>query len=119
MRLLANENIPLSAVEALRACGHDVLWIREKEPEITDIEVMGLGYREKRILVTFDKDFGELAFCTKQPPACGIILFRIPMISSAFIAKAFVKVIESRNDWKGHFAVVEEDRVRIKPLRKD
>lgn len=40
MRLLANENIPLSAVEALRDCGHDVLWIREKSPGVTDIEVM-------------------------------------------------------------------------------
>lgn len=118
MRLLANENIPMSAVEALRASGHDVLWIREKAPGITDIEVMGLGYREERILVTFDKDFGELAFCTQQPLDCGIILFRIPMISSAFIAKALVQMIESRNDWKGHFAVVEEDRIRIKPLRE-
>jgi len=34
MRLLANENIPLSAVVALQACGHDVLWIREKAPGI-------------------------------------------------------------------------------------
>ena len=49
----------------------------------------------------FDKDFGELAFCTKQPTARGIILFRIPMISSAYIAKALVKVIESVTIGKG------------------
>jgi predicted nuclease of predicted toxin-antitoxin system len=119
MWLLANENIPLSAVGALRACGHDVLWIREKAPGSTDIEVMALGHREERILITSDKDFGELAFCTKQPPARGIILFRVPMISSAYIAKALVKVIGSRDDWEGHFAVVEEDRIRIKPLKRD
>lgn len=119
MRLLANENIPLSAVEALRRCGHDVLWIREKSPGISDIEVMEIGHREKRILFTFDKDFGELVFSTKQPPARGIILFRIPMISSAYIAKALVKVIESRGDWEGHFAVVEEDRIRIRSLKRD
>jgi predicted nuclease of predicted toxin-antitoxin system len=82
MRLLANENIPLSAVGPPEPVD-DVLWIREKSPGITDIEVMELGHREKRILVTFDKDFGELVFSTKQPPARGIILFRIPMISSA------------------------------------
>ena len=64
MRLLANENIPLSAVEALRSCGHDVMWIREKAPGISDIEVMRLGHLEERILITFDKDFGELAFCS-------------------------------------------------------
>jgi predicted nuclease of predicted toxin-antitoxin system len=119
MRLLANENIPLSAVEALRACGHDVLWIREKAPGSTDIEVMALAHREARILVTFDKDFGELAFCTEQPPARGIILFRVPMRSSAYIARALVKGIGARDDWEGHFAVVEEDRIRIKPLKRD
>lgn len=118
MRLLANENIPLSAVEALRASGHDVLWIREKASGSTDIEVMALAHKEGCILVTFDKDFGELAFCTEQPPACGIIVFRIPMISSAYIAKALVKVIGLRDDWEGNFAVVEEDRIRIKPLKR-
>lgn len=119
MRLLANENIPLDAVEALRVGGHDVLWIREEVPGSTDTEVMALALREGRILITFDKDFGELAFRTTQPLARGIILFRIPMISSAYIAKALVKVIGSRDDWDGHFAVVEEDRIRIKPLKRD
>ncbi|AKB78929.1 hypothetical protein MSHOH_2446 [Methanosarcina horonobensis HB-1 = JCM 15518] len=80
---------------------------------------MELGHREKRILITFNKDFGELAFSTKKPPALGIILFRIPMISSAYIAKALVKVIESRDDWEGHFAVIEESRIRIRPLKRD
>lgn len=80
---------------------------------------MELGQREKLILVTFDKDFGELAFSTKKPPARGIILFRIPMISSAYIAKALVKVIDSHDNWEGHFAVVEEDRIRIRSLKRD
>ncbi|WP_197073975.1 DUF5615 family PIN-like protein [Methanosarcina sp. WWM596] len=119
MRLLANENIPLDAVKALRVGGHEVLWIREEVPGSTDIEVMALAHRQGLILITFDKDFGELAFRTTQPLARGIILFRIPMISSTYIAKALVKVIGSRDDWGGHFAVVEEDRIRIKPLKRD
>jgi hypothetical protein len=41
------------------------------------------------------------------------------MISSAYIAKALVKVIGSRDDWEGYFAVIEEDRIRIKPLKRD
>jgi predicted nuclease of predicted toxin-antitoxin system len=119
MRLLANENIPLDAVEALRVTGHDVLWIREEAPGSTDIEVMALAHKEERILITFDKDFGELAFRTKQPPARGIILFRLPMISSAYIAKALVKVVRLRDNWDECFAVVEEDRIRIKTLKGD
>lgn len=119
MRILANENIPLDAVEALRAVGHDVLWIRAEVPGSTDLEVMILAHREARILITFDKDFGELAFSTKKPLAPGIILFRIPMNSSAYITKVLVKAIGSYDSWEGNFAVVEEDRIRIKSMRID
>lgn len=62
MRLLANENIPLSAVGALRACGHDVLWIREKSPGITDIEVMELGHREKTYSCHFRQRLWRISF---------------------------------------------------------
>lgn len=40
MRFLANENFPADAVEALRATGHDVVWIRTDAPGITDPEVL-------------------------------------------------------------------------------
>ena len=116
MRLLANENIPFDAAQAFRKNENDVLWIREEAPGSTDIEVMKLAHEEKRVLITFDKDFGELAFRTKQPVASGIILFRVPLTSSAFIAKTLVKVIGSRDDREGHFAVVLEDRIRTRPL---
>jgi len=117
MRLLANENIPLDAIEALREDGPDVLWIRAEAPGSTDIEVMALAQEQDRVLITFDKDFGELTFRSKRPATCGIILFRVPMISAAYIARILVKAIGSRSDWKGHFAVVERNRIRMKPLR--
>jgi predicted nuclease of predicted toxin-antitoxin system len=65
MRFLANENFPLDAVEALRHQGHDVVWIRTESPGISDPEVLSRAQTEDRILLTFDKDFGELAFRTK------------------------------------------------------
>ena len=79
MRLLADENIPLLAIELLRRKGHDVLAIAESAPSICDEEVMLLAQDEERILLTFDKDFGELAYSSKPRPSCGIILFRIPL----------------------------------------
>jgi len=118
MRLLANENIPLDAIEALREDGHDIIWIRAEAPGSTDIEVMALAQEQNRVLITFDKDFGELAFRSKHPAACGVILFRVPMTSAAYIARVLVKAIGSRSDWKGHFAVVERDKIRMKPLQK-
>ena len=77
MRFLANENFPLDAVETLRQNGHDVVWIRVESPGISDPEVLSRAQAENRILLTFDKDFGELAFRSKLPASVGIILFRI------------------------------------------
>jgi Domain of unknown function (DUF5615) len=62
MRLLANENFPRIAVEALRARGHDVAWVRTDSPGTSDEEVIHRAVAETRVLVTFDKDFGELTF---------------------------------------------------------
>ncbi len=61
MRLLANENFPRDAVEALRNDGHDVSWVRTECPGISDREVLAKAQDDNRIVVTLDKDFGELA----------------------------------------------------------
>lgn len=116
MRFLANENFPADAVNILRADEHDVIWIREAAPGISDIEVLAWANREQRIVLTFDKDFGELAFRAKLPSTCGIMLFRIPMPSGWYVAQVVVKTIRSRDDWAGHFTVVEERRIRMRTL---
>jgi predicted nuclease of predicted toxin-antitoxin system len=98
MRLLADENIPLLAIEQLRRKGHDVLAISESAPSICDEDVMLLAENEGRILLTFDKDFGELAYSSRPRPSCGIILFRIPLRSANYIAKIIAEVLDSRCD---------------------
>jgi predicted nuclease of predicted toxin-antitoxin system len=79
MRFLANENFPAAAVRAIAEAGHDIACVRTSAPGSTDVEVLAWAVRENRILLTFDKDFGELAWRAKLPAASGIILFRIPM----------------------------------------
>jgi predicted nuclease of predicted toxin-antitoxin system len=116
MRLLTDENIPLLAIELLRKKGHDVLAISEIAPSICDEDVMLLAEDEGRILLTFDKDFGELVYSSKPRPSCGIILFRIPLRSADYIAEMIVEVLDSRSDWSGHFAVVEPGRIRLREL---
>ncbi len=66
--------------------------------------------------MTFDKDFGELAFRARLPASIGVVLFRIPTPSSAAAAAAVVAALESCAEWSGHFAVVEDDRIRMTPL---
>jgi predicted nuclease of predicted toxin-antitoxin system len=116
LKLLANENFPGDAVDALRASGHDVMWVRTEAPGISDERVLALATSEQRILITFDKDFGELAFRQKLTATSGVILFRIVPTSASHIAAFAVRALESRTDWAGHFSVVEESRIRMTPL---
>lgn len=116
MRLLADENFPYDAVMALRADHHDVVWIRTEAPGSRDADILARARSEDRILVTFDKDFGELAFRSKLPASCGIILFRISARSSSFVAHLAATAVASRGDWGGHFAVVEDSRIRMRRL---
>jgi predicted nuclease of predicted toxin-antitoxin system len=118
MYFLANENFPFDAVEALRQNGHDVAWIRVDSPGIYDPEVLSLAQKENRILLTFDKDFGELAFRSKLPATTGIILFRIKAPSGAVVAEKVVRAISLREDWHGHFSVIEDDKIRMRTFRK-
>ena len=62
MRLCANENVPGECVAVLRQRGHEVLWIREVARGSGDEAVLARAQADARLLITFDKDFGELVF---------------------------------------------------------
>ena len=106
MRFLADENFPGDAVEALRRSGHDVLWIRTEKPGCADAEVLAMAAGEQRIILTFDKDFGELARRAPPAPSCGSVLFRVPMAMAA-AGEMLASIPDARTDWAGHFAVIE------------
>jgi predicted nuclease of predicted toxin-antitoxin system len=116
MQFLANENFPLDAVEALRSAGHDVTWVRTDAPGLADPQVLAWAMRDRRVLLTFDKDFGDLAFHASLPADCGIVLFRLAAPSAADVAAAVLASIQSRNDWAGQFSIVEPGRIRMRPL---
>lgn len=116
LRILANENIPGEAVKALRKAGHDVVWARTHAPGRSDEAVLAQAQAEDRIVITFDKDFGELAFRWGLPTSSGIILFRAKTQGSAQATAVILEALHSRSDWTGHFSVVEIDRIRVKPL---
>jgi len=116
MNLLANENFPRDAVEALRANGHDVLWARTDMAGAEDEAILSRARAEARVIITFDKDFGELAYRQGMPATCGVILFRFALSSPQFAASRAVAVLQSRDDWQGQFAVVDEHRVRLRSL---
>ena|ERR1700676_5256956 len=116
MRFLANENFPGAAVTALKAAGHDVIWVRIAAPGMIDPDVLAWAAREERILLTFDKDFGELARGSALPRTCGVVLLRMPMLKPADVGQKLAELITARDDWAGYFSVIEPGRVRMRPL---
>ena len=117
MRFLANENFPGTAVAALIASGHDVVWVRNAAPGMSDPDVLAWAIRDERILLTFDKDFGELARASALPSACGVVLFRLPTPNPSDIGPLLSNLVTSRDDWAGHFSVIEPGRIRMRALR--
>ncbi len=116
LRLLANENIPGDAVEALRAAGHDVVWQHTEAPGLADLAVLARAGAEGRTIVTFDKDFGELAYRSLLPATAGIVLFRLPPLAPERVVRFVVAALTSRTDWTGHFATIELGGIRMRPF---
>ena len=116
MQLLANENIPGDVVTALRDLGHDVKWVREDAPGCKDHEILRQAVKESSIVLTLDKDFGELAFRQRLPAQCGVILLRLEPQTPALQTQLIQQAFQSRDDWVGHFSIIERHRIRITPL---
>lgn len=116
MRILANENIPGESVEALRHAGHDVAWVATDAPGETDAEVLRRAVSEDRIVLTFDKDFGELAFRQGLPLSTGVILLRLQANDASTLTRLVMAALSDRDDWEGHFSVIENERIRMTPL---
>lgn len=116
MQLITNENVPTSVVQALRDHGHDVLAVKESMRGEDDTTILKRAAAESRLVVTHDKDFGELAFRIGLPAPCRVILFRLTTSDPQLNAQRMLDVIESRADWQGLFAVATDDRLRTRPL---
>ncbi len=69
LKLLADESCDFAFVRALRQNGYDVKAIVEVMPGASDLKVLELGFEEKRVLLTEDKDFGEWIFAQKSAAA--------------------------------------------------
>jgi hypothetical protein len=67
-------------------------------------------------LLTFDKDFGELAFRHGLPAESGVVLLRLAASDPDTLTGRAVAALESRDDWSGRFSVVEPERIRMTEL---
>jgi predicted nuclease of predicted toxin-antitoxin system len=115
-RWIVNENVSSTVIRTLREQGHDVLSVKESLRGAGDPDILARAQADDRVVLTHDKDFGELAFRFGLPADSGVVLLRLSGTDAGSDNRRVLEVLESGVDWTGHFAVVSDDRVRIRPL---
>ena len=117
MRWLVDECVDASVAKLLREAGQDLVYMSDVAPRAADVEVMSRADRENRLLLTEDKDFGDLVFRqAKRVP--GIVLLRIPPLRRALKGPRLIAAIERFGETLlGRYTVVEDVRFRSRPLR--
>lgn len=118
-RFLADENVPRRALRALRSTGHDVLAIADTAPGTPDEQVLAIARAEDRILLTFDRDVGELIYVQKVPVPAGVILLRpAPLRPDEAVDRLVGLLQRAEKDLslEGQFTVVTRERIRQRPL---
>jgi len=116
LRFLADESCDFAVVRALRAEGYDVLAVSEVMRRSDDRELIDLASREKRVVLTEDKDFGWLVFVSHADSA-GVILIRFPGNARQTLVQAVRQVVrEQGGRLHGAFVVVGPGHMRIRRL---
>ncbi len=113
MKLLANENFPLKSVNLIREAGFDILAISSYFSGILDSEVMKIAIDENRLILTFDRDYGELVFKKGYKPSAGIIYFRWDSFFPEEPGEYFIKLCnESKMQFNNMLTVISKDNIR-------
>ena len=116
MKFLVDECTDTQLVEFLRIEGHDVLYVMESMRGESDDVILARAYTEERILLTEDKDFGELVFRLRKPAVCVILLRFNPGEESRKVHRLRDVLNDSAATFTDTFIVVEPDNTRIRPL---
>jgi len=113
VRFLVDESTGPDVARWLRTLGHDVLSVYDESPGLPDDDVLRWAEREKRVLITNDKDFGELVF-RDQKSHSGVVLLRIEDERPANKKAVLEELLRGHGkEIPGSFVVVSEDTVRI------
>lgn len=114
MRFVCDEGVERQIPTLLRERGHNVWYVAEIDPGISDTEVLSLCREQEAILVTPDKDFGELVF-RKGETNYGVVLLRLAGTAPEGKARLLAAFITKHGERiRGSFSVVEAGRTRIR-----
>lgn len=117
MKFLADENIPLEAVEYLQQQRIDIISLSVTNSGGEDEDILVRAVKEKRTLITFDVDFSALIFKLKKQ-SHGVIFLRMHPRSVESIISVLMKVLKIEIIFEKSFCVVELHRVRVVPINE-
>ncbi len=117
MRFLANENFPLQSVRLLRQADLEVASVTEDSPGIEDSEVLARAADEQLVILTFDRDYGELIYRLRLRSPRGVIYLRFRPHTPEESASILLNLLQIEGlQFEKWFTVVERDQIRQRPL---
>ena len=112
-KFLIDECIGYSIVEWLQQKNYDVVFLEDSAIGVSDPEVLEIAFKADRVLITCDKDFGEIIFSKKQKH-CGLILLRLASYARAKKIKILEKILaDYKGDINGNFIVATDTNIRV------
>ena len=113
MKLLANENFPIASVHYLSEKGFDIKAIGIDNMSVSDREVMNIATSESRIILTFDRDYGELIFKHSYTPEMGVIYLRLDVFEPEEPGSVIKNLLSNPDfDTRRKLTVVSSDGIR-------
>jgi predicted nuclease of predicted toxin-antitoxin system len=118
LKLLLDSCVWGGAKNTLQEAGHDVVWSGEWERDPGDAEILEIAGRDERILITLDKDFGELAIVHRIPHHGIVRLVNFGARQQA-VAALYVLSRHASELIKGAIVTAEPGRLRVRPPSED
>ncbi len=114
MKFLLDESCDAAVAKVLEEDGHDISKVSQVSKGVTDEEVIKLALEQNRILLTEDKDFGQLVYAAGKE-TCGVILFRFPSKEREVMARKVIELVNVEKEMlQTSFVVLELDKTRIR-----
>jgi predicted nuclease of predicted toxin-antitoxin system len=114
MRFAIDACVPGQLAEALTALGADVVSAAGR-PAMPDEEVLSGAVARDRVLITTDKDFGDLVFRDGRA-AVGVVLIRFDIVSQSLASVTAERIMALPDQGRGLFAVLEPKQERVRPM---
>lgn len=118
MKFLADENFPFDSISLLSANEYEIRKAAINFQGKPDNFILKEASLADEIILTFDKDFGELIFKTLMKNCSGVILFRLEHYLPVTPGEMLLKFLQEKQiDFKNNLTVIDENKIRQRPIK--